>query len=59
VRNALGCLLARVRGRSTLEYMPEAERADQARVVLGLMNNPPATVDALAADFVEGLASHV
>lgn len=37
VRHTLACLLARVAGRSPLEYLSPAERSLQQRVVLGLM----------------------
>lgn len=52
VRHTLGCLLARVRGRSPLEYMDEAERNRQAIIVCELMRQPPSTVAALATTFV-------
>lgn len=41
VRHALACLLARVSGRSPLEYLDDAERARQRRVVLRLLSDPP------------------
>jgi aminoglycoside phosphotransferase (APT) family kinase protein len=41
-RHALGCLLARVAGRSTLEYLDQAERQRQRAAVLALMQRPPA-----------------
>ena len=44
VRHTLGCLLARVDGRSPLEYLSDDERARQQRVVLQLMRQPPATL---------------
>ena len=53
VRHTLGCLLARVAGRSPLEYLDERERGVQQQVVLTLMYDPPETVDALVAAFVE------
>lgn len=55
VRHTLGCMLARVRGRSPLEYMDAAERARQANVVVGLMAHPPSSVADLAAQFVHGI----
>jgi len=57
VRHTLGCLLARVRGRSPLEYMDEGERARQAAVVGRLMGRPPATIDALIKQFATELDS--
>jgi 5-methylthioribose kinase len=47
VRHTLGCLLARVRGRSPLEYLDTDERARQAAAVLRLMTDPPLTVATL------------
>ena len=52
VRHALGCLLARVAGRSTLEYMDGEERARQRRVTMILMAQPPLSVEELAGRFV-------
>lgn len=55
VRHTLACLLARVDGRSPLEYLNEAERTQQRRVVLGLMAAPPDTVSDLVRQFIVGL----
>ena len=55
VRHTLACLLARVSGRSPLEYLASEERALQRSVVIALMPDPPATVDELATRFVEGI----
>ncbi len=55
VRATLGCLLARVAGRSPLEYMDQDERLRQRRIVLPLMQNLPATIDGLAAAFTDAL----
>ena len=55
VRHTLACLLARVAGRSPLEYMSPAERARQQAVVVALMAAPPLHVEALVYDFVERL----
>jgi len=52
VRHTLGCLLARVAGRSTLEYMDGEERARQRKVAITLMNQPPVSVEELARRFV-------
>jgi 5-methylthioribose kinase len=51
VRHTLGCLLARVAGRSPLEYLNETEKATQARVVLELMENTPTTLPELITRF--------
>jgi hypothetical protein len=52
VHCTLGCLLARVDGRSPLEYLREAERHQQRKAVLSLMVAPPATMPALIDAFV-------
>jgi 5-methylthioribose kinase len=52
VRHALGCLLARVAGRSPLEYLSEAERSRQRDAVVSLMSDPPATIDRLTTQFL-------
>jgi aminoglycoside phosphotransferase (APT) family kinase protein len=52
VRHTLGCLLARVAGRSPLEYLDVAERARQHAAAVALMRRPPATIDDLVAQFV-------
>ena len=51
VRHTLGCLLARVRGRSPLEYLGPAERDRQAAAVVALLADPPPSVPALADRF--------
>ncbi|MCP4853037.1 MAG: phosphotransferase [Fuerstiella sp.] len=53
VRHTLGCLAARVAGRSPLEYLSESQRTIQYRVTVELMNNIPDTVEALIDNFVE------
>jgi len=55
VRHALGCLLARARGRSPLEYLSDPERDRQAVVVIALMADPPATVAELGGRFVAAI----
>jgi aminoglycoside phosphotransferase (APT) family kinase protein len=52
VRHTLGCLLARVAGRSPLEYLDESERAHQREAVLALLQYPPESVPGLVEDFV-------
>jgi 5-methylthioribose kinase len=52
VRHTLGCLLARVAGRSPLEYLDTAERARQRAAVVALMRRLPSTVDELVAQFI-------
>jgi aminoglycoside phosphotransferase (APT) family kinase protein len=56
VRHTLGCLLARVAGRSPLEYLDAAERARQQAAAVTLMLRPPGTVDQLVAQFIARLS---
>jgi len=56
VLHTLGCLLARARGRSPLEYLDPDERSRQADVVVALMADPPVTVADLTDQFVSALA---
>lgn len=46
-RHTLGCLLARVSGRSTLEYMSKSKRRQQRQLVIPMMDAPPETVEGL------------
>jgi aminoglycoside phosphotransferase (APT) family kinase protein len=55
VRHTLCILLARVAGRSPLEYLSPDERSRQRAVVLALMLYPPETVHDLADRFVGSL----
>jgi 5-methylthioribose kinase len=55
VRHALGCLLARVVGRSPLEYLSDPERACQRQAVLSLLPNPPCRVQDLVSEFLSRL----
>lgn len=52
VRHTLCCLLARVAGRSPLEYLSPAERAAQRAAVLALMTDPPQTITDLVDRFI-------
>jgi 5-methylthioribose kinase len=58
VRHTLGCLLARVAGRSPLEYLTEDERRKQSAVVLQLMQQPPERLPELISAFIERLICH-
>jgi aminoglycoside phosphotransferase (APT) family kinase protein len=55
VRHTLACLLARVAGRSTLEYLDSDARARQRTVVLELMSKVQRTVSELVDEFVARL----
>ena len=53
VAHTLGCLLARVAGRSPLEYLGASERARQQAAVLALLPDPPLTVAQLTERFLD------
>lgn len=55
VRHTLACLLARVDGRSPLEYLTTEERAHQRGLVLGLLPHAPRSMEQLIAAFSVGL----
>jgi hypothetical protein len=55
VRHTLGCMLARVAGRSPLEYLDDAERARQRDAVVALMQDEPRDLADLIDRFVKGL----
>lgn len=55
VRHTLACLLARVVGRSLLEYLDDTARARQGKAVLDLLSNVPATIADLVDQFVRRL----
>ena len=52
VQHTLACLLARVAGRSPLEYLDEDERSRQQRAVVSLLAQPPRRVRSLIERFV-------
>jgi len=58
VLHTLGCMLARVRGRSPLEYLTTPQRDRQCRIVLSCMAAPPATISALIEAFGKELNRH-
>jgi aminoglycoside phosphotransferase (APT) family kinase protein len=51
VRHALGCLLARVAGRSPLEYLGEAQRRRQREATVAMMSRPPETMAILVEEW--------
>lgn len=55
VRHTLGCLLARVLGRSPLEYLAEDERLRQREAVLSIMPRTPGQMPELISMFEERL----
>jgi 5-methylthioribose kinase len=54
-RHTLACLLARVAGRSPLEYLNPQERARQQAAVLALLADPPVTIAAVVDLFLNQL----
>lgn len=56
VRHTLACLLARVAGRSTLEYLNDKQRQRQRAAVTTLMAQPVLSVEALTPAFISGIA---
>lgn len=55
VRHALACLLARVDGRSPLEYLTEEERSDVRALILGLVAKPPISMTEFIPLFVHSM----
>lgn len=55
VRHTLACLLARVAGRSPLEYLSQAACDRQQTIVTALMADPPTSMDALIERFSHAL----
>jgi aminoglycoside phosphotransferase (APT) family kinase protein len=56
VRHTLACLLARVAGRSPLEYLDAQERKTQQNVVVKMMKDPPRRMSKLIETFVDKVA---
>jgi 5-methylthioribose kinase len=54
-RQVLACLLARVDGRSPLEYLAPQERAAQKGAALELMRKPTVRIDDLIGEFASRL----
>lgn len=55
VYHTLGCLLARVAGRSPLEYLDAPARKRQQAVVISMMAEPPGTIAGLVERFIARL----
>ena len=51
VQHTLACLLARVKGKSPLEYLDQNEQEFQLNIVLSLLRNTPASMDNLIHNF--------
>jgi 5-methylthioribose kinase len=54
----LACLLARVLGKSPLEYLGSDEAQRQSDVVLELMEHPPEQVSGLIDKFLQQIEAH-
>jgi aminoglycoside phosphotransferase (APT) family kinase protein len=52
VRHSLACTLARVAGRSKLEYLTPEQRLRQRNIILELLSAPPQTIGQLLARFL-------
>jgi 5-methylthioribose kinase len=55
VLHTLGCLLARVAGKSPLEYLTQQEMTRQRNITLRLIKSPPQRVNDLVAKFIQGI----
>ncbi len=58
VRHTLGCLLARVAGRSPLEYLNEQKRALQLKVICSLLEKQLHSVSQLTDEFLKGIKAN-
>jgi aminoglycoside phosphotransferase (APT) family kinase protein len=58
VESTLACLLARVAGRSQLEYLSAAERSRQLAAVIQLIATPPDTMRKLIRRFIGSLSNY-
>jgi 5-methylthioribose kinase len=57
VRHTLGCMLARVAGRSPLEYLSGDERQRQRTVVTMVMQRPPTMMEELIQTWIGAISS--
>ncbi len=55
IANSLGCLLARVAGKSPLEYLDERQRSLQQNILLNLIIDTPSSMISLVHQFTESL----
>ena len=55
VRQTLGCSLARVAGRSLLEYLTPLQRKVQREIVLSLIDKPPGRIEVLVDAFIDSI----
>ena len=52
MRHTLGCMLARIDGRSPVEYLDEAARLLQRNAVIDMMRRPPGAIPDLLEQFI-------
>ncbi len=55
IANSLGCLLARVIGKSPLEYLGEQQRTLQQKIIMDLISDTPSSMISLIHQFTESL----
>ena len=53
VRHTLGCLLARVAGRSPLEYLTDRQHDSIRKAVISIVSRAPITIEQLIRRFAE------
>jgi 5-methylthioribose kinase len=58
VRHTLGCLLARIAGKSPLEYLTPIDSARQREIILALIVKPPTSVQDLVTQFILKIESY-
>jgi 5-methylthioribose kinase len=58
VAHTLACLLARVSGKSPLEYLTSIEKTRQRSAVLGLMREPPTKTAVLIHEFIQKIETY-
>jgi 5-methylthioribose kinase len=58
VRHALGCSLARVAGKSLMEYMSEQENVRQREVLIQLIRHAPVNIEQLISQFISKIEAH-
>ncbi len=56
VRHLAGCLLARIDGKSTVDYLPEPRQAEFVRrITLNWLQHPPLTIDHALDEYFAGM----
>lgn len=57
IAHTLACLLARVHGKSPLEYLSESQRSRQSGVALELIDDSPSTVEGMIETFLHRMVN--